>query len=211
MKQFNLTILQLVLPLASMSKAEYKQVYGIDLDDIEIEKVTLVQEEGSKNKYFVDEIKATEEGFGIYAGGKILSIGDSVSVIDNAYSVENAKPIYCHPIKIANSDSETKKFRLTMLIFNNDPTPFTLATFKSFIDELSAETEGAGSILCSGGYYDGTKGVVASYIQKALAGSYYLVGMNATLTANTNIGSLDFDDIFPPASTDLVDGVNKIN
>ena len=206
MKQFNLTILQLVLPLASMSKAEYKQAYGIDLDDIEIEKVTLVQEEGSKNKYFVDEIKETEEGFDIYAGGKILSIGSDVSVINNAYSVENAKPIYCHPITMGYKDA-SHEFTLTCLIFNNDGTPFTFASFNEWLDALIAQITTA-RIMCSGYVIVGGETLPVSYLNYTTDNVGIIVSPGSVSSINDNFTPNQWKAL---VMTSFNDGVNKIN
>lgn len=206
MKQFTLTILQLILPLASMTKAEYKEAYGIDLDDIDIEKVTIVQEEGSKNKYFVDEIKATAEGFDIYAGGKILSIGSGVSVINNAYSVENSKPIYCHPVQVRDYTSNDK-FALNFLIFNNDSTPFDKT---SFINLLKSAEDGrfavTGAVALSNSIYLSPSSIL--YASNKLV----IYGIDSAGTLHSaQSAELYFDTMVESANCLLIDGVNKIN
>lgn len=199
-KEFNLVTLQLIIPLSTMTKAEYKNAYGIDLNDIDIEKVTLLQEDGSKNKYFVDEIKTTENGVDIYAGGKILSIGSSVSVVNNAYSVDNAKPIYCHPINVA--DDGLSLCRFNFLIFDNRAEPYTKS---EIIAKLKSIMDVDGVILANGMVIvEGSRMVV---YQIAKYTSYY--GIYASNFDNGSV--LDLDTLFNNALVSVNDGVNKIN
>ena len=152
-KMFNLVTIQLIIPLLTMTKAEYKNAYGIDLDNIDFEKVTLLQEDGSKNKYFVDEIKIVSDDVLIFAGGKILNIGGdgNVSVTSNAYSVENSKPIYWHTISFQRGGTaETAtSYRIfgQMIILNNTPTPITLNAFSQML-----KTPGFFAVVYNGKY-----------------------------------------------------------
>ena len=50
-------------------------------------------------------------------------------------NLDNAKPIYCHPISIGVQDVDYACY-LTMLIFNNDAEPFNFATFNRWLDNL---------------------------------------------------------------------------
>ena len=86
-KPFNKTTIQLPLPASTLTKVQYKEAYGIDLDDIDFPKVTLLVD--GNEKYPVDEIKIVSDDVLILAGGKFLTIGDNgdVSVTSNAYSV----------------------------------------------------------------------------------------------------------------------------
>ena len=204
-KSFNLVTIQIIIPLSTMTKAEYKNTYGIDLDDIDIEKVTLLQEDGSKNKYFVDEVKTTENGVDIYAGGKILSIGSSsVSVISGVYSVSNAKLIYCHPLTIGNSIDV-----VTCLIFNNDPTPFTSGTFADWIIGLFNEIGDVIRVMASGAFMYASNLYISSFIAVNSNGIlfYGLKGSDGT-PVNMQIGD---KNNFVTYATTFIDGVNKIN
>lgn len=197
-KIFNRTTLQLIIPLSTMTKTEYKETYGIDLDSIDFEKVTLLQEDGDKNKYYVDEVKETENGVDIYAGGKILSIGSSVSVVDNAYSVANSKPIYIHPLHLFISNV----MRITCLIFNNDSTPFTWYTFKSWLLQAGSESSLI-KIMASGAFKSGDNIAIASYIVGA---GTQIQAIGVSVAGDFNY-SLELTNL----TISLEDGVNKIN
>lgn len=204
--QFNKVTIQLPLPDSTMTKAEYKDAYGIDLDSIDFPKITLIVD--GKNKYPVDEIKIVSDDVLIFAGGKILTIGEdgNVSVTSNAYSVENSKPIYCHPISMV--DTVVRK-RLTCLIFNNSETPFTLDTFKVFLDNLDTATSGNGRVMVSGAIYDDGETLIASYLLHK-NNDYTISGLKASDGTAWNFSRADFNTLFP-ATTEFYDGVNKIN
>ena len=127
--------------------------------------------------------------------------------------IENAKPIYCHPITIRNGDIG---MTLTCLIFNNDDTPFTLATFKDWIDTVFEELPSDVTLrIMSSGYYkstDGTKIGIASYIYKyhGTPNLYGIFGGNVADASAVDVNNSTFDTVFP-SGTLLYDGVNKIN
>ena len=95
---FNLVILQLVAPSSNMTKAEYKEAYGIDLDAVDIKSLRLIV--FGNQKYAVDQIKEIEGGIEIYFNGRIMSITDIVQVSDEVYNVANATPIYWHGLTL---------------------------------------------------------------------------------------------------------------
>ena len=203
--QFNKVTIQLPLPDSTMTKAEYKNAYGIDLDSIDFPKVTIIVD--GKNKYPVDEIKIVSDDVLIFAGGKILTIGDdgNVSVTAGVYSIENAKPIYCHPITCFNQNSPAY-FMFTCLIFNNNPEPFTVETLKSFIDSLPDNA----SIMASGYCKTTDKEVTSiSYIGRA-GTSYIFDGGKYNETAYERV-MFAWNDIIGRDTTRIADGVNKIN
>ena len=133
----------------------------------------------------------------------------TVSGAINGVSNPSVKPIYCHPIHIVDTEGEVIK-RLTCLIFNNNSTPFTLTSFKDFLDELNTATSGNGRLMCSGAFKDGTNICIVSYILKGQTGLYSISGLN-TVGSTFGIADLSFDVIFPSATTTLYDGINKIN
>lgn len=200
-KSFNLVTIQLIIPLSTMTKAEYKNAYGIDLDDIDIERVTLLQEDGSKNKYFVDEVKTTESGFDIYAGGNILSIGSSVSVTKNAYSVDNAKPIYWHGLTFfVTGDSTVLAF--AHILNNTDAKLDDITKLKAWFENIEGEVimPLSGNIKVSNVVYN-----VMSIIKRD-GGRYDLLYKNAS-GERTDIYSVEISDYYSSCN----DSVNKIN
>lgn len=210
-KSFNLVTIQLIIPLSMMTKAEYKNAYGIDLDDIDIERVTLLQEEGSKNKYFVDEVKTTENGVDIYAGGKILSIGSSsVSVISGVYSVTNAKPIYYHGCEIYRRTGGNT-FTFNFAILNNSNTPFTWALFKAWLNSMDVESV----LVNANGFYNfNSEGIINIYslLYRKSEQELYIIGNDSSFQQVTIHKLLtDWDVIFNSNDTAFNDRLNKIN
>ena len=125
-------------------------------------------------------------------------------------TLENAKPIYCHPITI-QCNGETIKCRLTCLIFNNDSTPFTLDSFKAYVDALYASVSDTIRIMMSGAYnVVGTKIIIASHFSRGAPDSSYSInGLKETSGSLDNYNNV-FNVVFPEGTT-LTDGVNKIN
>ena len=122
---------------------------------------------------------------------------------------QSTKKIYCHPISIRDSGVETNKCRITALIFNNDPTPFTWTSFKKWIDDLQEATEGKGRLMISGGYATTTMSIICSYFVKTNTNYYYVVGL-ATDGSNASFGGTTWETTFPSTYV-FEDGVNAIN
>ena len=126
-----------------------------------------------------------------------------------AGQTDNAKPIECHPITIRY---DAGKLILTALIFNNSKTPFTLSSFKQWLDNITEAMEsGASRIMVSGAFENNEKLVVASYLYKIKAsGNYGILGQASDNSGVSYAQSTTWEDIFPEG-TQFYDGVNKIN
>ena len=132
--------------------------------------------------------------------------------------IENAKPIYCHPIVIY-IDDVSRTMRVTCLIFNNSATPFTLNTLKTWFDNLVASTNARARIMASGAskYTKATSDeepteetLIASSIDKTTGNIYTIQGIKLDGTVGA-YSDADWQNLFPPLITTLIDGVNKIN
>lgn len=130
-----------------------------------------------------------------------------VSVEDiEAGTIENAKPIYIHPITILNSTAA----RLTLLIFNNSSTPFTVSSFLDYLDALYEDVGAQTRILISGGFSTSENEVlIGSYLGKSDATTYYMLGISVS-TGGAEGRNFNREN-FAAFITDLYDGVNKIN
>ena len=196
---FNLIVLQLIAPTANMTKAEYKDAFGIDLDDIDIKAVRLIV--SGNEKYAVDQIKEVEDGIEIYFNGHIMSITDIVQVSDEVYDVANAKPIYYHPIRI---ESSSAGFKITGTILNNSGTAFeNFSALLSYIRSLLTEEFTTFDFLVSGGLLDSGDFLVP-YILRVTSGSALLYYYKKDGTA----GSISVDSTIISSFGDYV---NKIN
>ena len=119
--------------------------------------------------------------------------------------VDNAKPIYIHPVQIDLSTTYAGK--ITMLIFNNDSTPFTKTTFLDYFDNLYTQVGSTIRIMISGAFTKSSLISIASYLVKSST-TYILVGWalnggenNITFTRNEFESNIEIFN----------DGVNKIN
>ena len=135
---------------------------------------------------------------------------DRVQALVEGGALDNAKPIYCHPLDIrANNTLNT--IVMTCLIFNNDPTPFTLSSFKEFLDNLYSQV-GNVRIMASGGIHDKTanKTIINSFFYRATV-SYGFLGINiadgSQYDYEKNLDAWNY--MFADAT--ITDGVNKIN
>ena len=97
-----------------------------------------------------------------------------------------------------------------MLIFNNDATPFTLASFKTWLDDLNTRV-GVVRIMVSGGALikATSKVLTLSFLYEDEINYYGLLGVNTSTGDVEDIYQADFNTIFSGAT--LNDGVNKIN
>ena len=120
----------------------------------------------------------------------------------------STKKIYCHPLRIYKTSGDNQ-YLLSCLIFNNDPTPLTLSTFKEFIDK-TAQSAGTNVTFLASGYYwtDANRITSATYIFKSGAATYGVQGGNY---ANAQFASVSgtWAEIFGESIFD--DGVNAIN
>ena len=129
----------------------------------------------------------------------------------NSTDDASTKKIYCHPIQIGHVDS-TPYFIMTCLIFNNDPTPFTLGSFKTWLDNIVL-LSGESAVVMASGYYKSTDAEITSmsYIYKSkTTGNYGIAGGKYNTSTLQSVSNASFDAVFPSGTT-LNDGVNAIN
>ena len=127
-------------------------------------------------------------------------------------TLENAKPIYYHPI-IIQSDlaPEDTGFVISLAIINNDPTPFTFESLIAWAEALEAEIADDVCLNASGYYKSGVYEVTSiSYLLITSDKSWRIRGgMYDTLKpVNISLNKATFAAL--PVQT-FYDGVNKIN
>lgn len=188
-----------------------------------------------KNTHLVDnngqEVVGYElDDYDIYNGKLIISIIDDLSeqvindityilfnvetnVIRNTYNLfypDIPKKIYCHPITISNSTNVNIISKMTCLIFNNDPTPFTKTTFRTYLDNLYNQIGDTVRIMTSGAFTDSNNKIsIACYLAKT-SSAYTLVGfaVDGTFSSFRDFSTeQDFEDFI----VGFNDGVNVIN
>ena len=143
---------------------------------------------------------------------QLQEIADArVEALVEGGTISNAKPIYCHPISLTRS-GDNGHMRLTMLIFNNTATAFTLTTFKEWLETLQSQIDSV-RIMVSGGVQDlvNSKYIIsASYIACYEYNDqieYNIAGIYDNGNYQEIYGS--WNDVFHDVS--LTDNVNKIN
>lgn len=193
----NLTILQLPAPSSNMTKAEYKEAYGIDLDAIDFKAFRVVI--FGTHKYAIDQIKEVEGGFEIYFNGRIMSITDTVQVSDEVYDVANAKPLYWHGLDFYK-DSTKENFEC--VVINNSPSP--IDTIEKFIAWASS-IEGVVAVFGNGSIKIGNDYFVINIIRKRANNIIDIVyaGASGFVTASGVTLTVHYDAI--------TDNVNKLN
>lgn len=139
--------------------------------------------------------------------GKDISIGSatisgnlSVSGAINGEENPSVKPIYCHPI-VLQLDDDNAFVYAECLIFNNTETPFTWASFKTYLQSF------VGTIMLTGGCKDkaNNKVVITTMLRNTGTSIFiYGVSVNGEQALLTNI------DLASKTIT-LQDNVNKIN
>ena len=135
---------------------------------------------------------------------ELNNIADSrVQALVEGGTLDNAKPIYCHPIYWTVTDN-SEDIQLTCLIFNNSETPFTVETFIDYVLYLYSLVESRVSIMASGG--KDVAGVVAplSRITCPNGVNLYFTAKGVTSVGHAKEGLLSGTSTFE-------DGFNKIN
>lgn len=135
-----------------------------------------------------------------------LAEGISEIVTDMVESgeLENAKPIYCHPIQVKYT-SGSRVYFFSCLIFNNDETAFTYETFYDYVLNLILTYNAV--IMSSGSVWGGTKLTIATCIKNNYADGIGLFGLEPDGTENYyTVSKSDLS-----GASIFTDGVNKIN
>ena len=127
----------------------------------------------------------------------------SKEVIESG-QVENAKPIYYHPIVVEFNNGERNVGRLTLLLFNNVSTAYTSIT--DVFDNIRSWGLTNARIMCSGGCYDvaHSEVVIASVIDITV-GDAVLYGITIAGAKSSGF-SLNPEDV-----NFFADAVNKVN
>ena len=129
---------------------------------------------------------------------KEMAQAETTALVEGG-ELENAKPIYCHPITLLGQSGN--KTKLTMLIFNNTATAFDRNSFKSYLAGMPTAR-----FMTSGFYDDGVEVHVASYITAQSTTSISFLGYGLTTGDIDSINiATDINDFL------FYDGVNKIN
>lgn len=133
--------------------------------------------------------------------------GQATDVIESG-EVENAKPIYCHPLTM-QFKVDTAEYQLTCLIFNNSSSKFTWDTFKQWLNELNTSVPD-GRIMMSGTIYDNGVYYPASYLYTS--STQKLVITMGAVTGYTSSKTFILTSSWASINPDgFADGVNKIN
>ena len=131
-------------------------------------------------------------------------IDGRITTLVQGGTLENAKPIYCHPISLITNVSSGvgEETRLQLLIFNNEPTAYTASTIISYLKDLMDQ----GAIVMVNGYILDNGTYCGVYNLQKITTKYYLYYYIPTLGRN----SIELDNIVA-GSFIINDGINKIN
>ena len=123
--------------------------------------------------------------------------------------VENAKPIYCHPIRIDSDDTDTSieyRIHVALLIFDNSNEEYN--TYEKLLSKLQSifATNSSAVFPITGGLYNAVG--YALHIAQMIV----LDGTNIQIkTVRGNDGTQGYFGISNFSSASFYDGVNKIN
>lgn len=211
--------LTLPIPDSSMTFAEYKNAYGIDLEQLENTALILLRE---SNEDIAPVLYYDKENAILYTANYSVDISagfevktDSlISKVIAGGTIENAKPLYYHPIVItSNIASGTEGLSFSVIILNNDPAPInTWDKFIAWSEALADAVGGDALINCSGFYNDGVNEITSVAYLVCVSGdkSWRIRGgtYNNPQAVQVSLAKTDFANL-PVIS--VVDGVNKIN
>lgn len=135
------------------------------------------------------------------------SVGGDLSVTGSINGVANpsVKPIYYHPIFMnlgkSGAGLESVQLQLTCVIFDNNPTPYDLASFKNKIKGLMDD----GATIQCNGMIVGDDGTTYDIFIIYKSSSVYKVAYR------TSNGATSIDMDYYDVQNSFSDGVNKIN
>ena len=207
----------LPIPDSSMTFAKYKNAFGIDLQQLENTELILLKEPSGD---IVPVLYYDKENAVLYTANYSCDISDGfevgadslISKVIAGGTIENAKPVYCHPITLNHPFSSNKGLQLTCLIFNNSATAFTAESFADYIKNLYESVGETIRILVSGTVQKSSDGnvCIASYMGMQ-SNQYFIQGYdivsNTPISAQSGLTKTQFVDLL----SDFNDGVNKIN
>ena len=125
--------------------------------------------------------------------------------------IENAKPLYIHPIVIVDSPSSTRSINLAVFVFNNDSTEFTTWTqLRTYITNI-VDSLGAGGIArfpTTGAFMLESNTYVACHIYCQKVGENYSLRVEGS--KGDGSGATGYLSIYS-STLSVYDGVNKLN
>ena len=131
-----------------------------------------------------------------------LALAKAQELIESG-EVENAKPIYYHPVIL---DRPSPNFvRVSFWILNNNPTAFTKSTFAEFISTLS---DSAIRLNCTGSVLNDGSVLIVSDVRTIDSTHHNLVGLYASTGA---YDAVSIESILEDNATLIADSPNKIN
>lgn len=140
---------------------------------------------------------------------KNIAKEEATSLITSG-ELENAKPVYIHPIVIVDSSSTTRNVNIAIFIFNNDETPFTTwEQVRDYIVNVVNNINDIARFLTTGAFISGSETYVACHIycQKVGEDTYSL---RVEGSKSDGSGATGYVSLYS-ATLNVYDGVNKIN
>ena len=134
----------------------------------------------------------------MFSEKQIKELADErVETLVEGGTLDNAKPIYCHPISFTSINGTYTNTRACLLLFNNDSTPFTKTSFLALFPDFNGRILLNGFICVSGTRY------LCAYIG---ATSEAVV-----INDNNVVSSISLTTMFGDSDVTLTDNVNRIN
>ena len=207
---------QIVLPFVAsidMTYSEYQEEYGIDLATLDLYDKIFVKGE---DKVAVPVLAVDKINKVLYTADKAFSYddefrelsGDSIiKEIVEGGSVDNIKPIYCHPLEIFKANVGI----LTALVFDNSIDP--IDTWDKLKTKINNFLSGSGvrRLVTSGSWKVDTDTIICGEIATNAAGdSFFAVGFD-TAGVYHGISGAGAVNLTSETGISVVDGVNKIN
>ena len=145
----------------------------------------------------------------MWSKNELKNIADArVQALVEGGALDNAKPIYCHPINFKFTSSSSRVYFLSCLLFNNDDTPFDASTWYDYV--MGLITNYNAIIMTSGAVYipDSTTVLVATNI--STNGSDGMAVRGLKLNGSADFFTIVKSDITDPTA-EFTDGVNPLN
>lgn len=124
-------------------------------------------------------------------------------------TLDNAKPIYCHPILLIDSALAPRNINLAIFIFDQNSTAKDWENIQDFMYDVSVAILGNARFPTTGSFYIDSKLYVACHIF-AYVNPEDPTDKSIKVEGMTSDGTLGYADL-TNATLTAFDGVNKIN
>lgn len=194
----------LPIPDAALTFAEYKDAYGIDLQNLPLVDLILIRQTDGEcvPVLYIDKENSVmyTANYSIdYSTGFEVKSESLISEVIASGTIENAKSLYFHPITIMVAGS----MYFSIVIINNTATAYTKSTLVTELNRIRSLAGETCRFPATGCFVNEGVAISPYNLEVPQQNEFKLYGFNGTNNISKVVDISNVDQIF--------DGVNKIN